>query len=375
MQILLLNWRDPKNPKSGGAEYIVGELLKHRIKLGDSVTWFAMTYTGAKAEETLDGIKVIRAGGPLTVQGSAKRWYRQHSTEIDLIIDQTHGLPFFAPRWAKCPVLFYANEVAGPIAKFMLPWPFGYLYQWLEPSFIRQYRDVPAVSISSSTTADLRQFGYRALIVTLPLACDTKPLAKLPALATKEKELTLIFAARLVPLKRPDHALQTLQQVVKEVPEAKLWILGSGVKMYEQYLQRLAERLGILKQVKFWGFVSTDQKKELMQRAHLVLITSIKEGWGLTVPEANALGTVGVTYNIAGVRDSNLHNQTGLLSKSNNPAALAESVVELWQNPTKYARLRQQAWEVSQTRTWDKTEAALDRAINNVVNSTNEKDT
>lgn len=363
MRILLLNWRCPTNPKSGGAEYVVFELLKHRVKLGDEVTWFAMAYDQAPTTEKIDGINIIRHGGPLTVQRQARQWYRRHSSDFDLIIDQTHGLPFFAPRWAKCPVLFYANEVAGPIARFMLPWPLGYLYQWLEPSFIRQYRDVPAVSISASTTADLCHFGYRAPIVTMPLACDTKPLSKLPPFDSKEKDLTLIFAARLVPLKRPDQAIKTWQNVLKDEPTAKLWILGSGMMKYEQYLHQLADRNDSAKQVKFWGFVSDTKKRELMQRAHIVLITSIKEGWGLTVPEANALGTVGVTYNIAGVRDSNLHDQTGLLSDSNNPESLAETVVNLWRNPTKYAKLRHHAWEMSQTRTWSKTEAAFDKGI------------
>lgn len=368
MHILLLNWRCPTNPKSGGAEYIVFELLKERVKKGDSVTWFAMTYEGAKSEEVIDGIKVIRQGGAFSMQAAARRWYKSNYQKVDLIVDQTHGLPFFAPRWAKCPVLFYSNEVAGPIAKFMLPWPLGSLYQLVEPWFVYQYKNTPAVTISNSTTQDLRRLGYKAPIITMPLACDTKPLTRLPALSTKEKELTLIFAARLVPLKRPDHAIKALSYIIKEEPTAKLWVIGKGEKKYEKFLHNLVKQSGLNSQVKFWGFVSAAKKKELMSKAHIVLITSIKEGWGLTVPEANALGTVGVTYNIAGVRDSNVNGQTGLHSQINSPKSLAEAVLKMWHKPKLYQKYRTAAWQLSKERTWAKTHQAFNEAIKLVSN-------
>ncbi len=363
MHLLILNWRCPTNPKSGGAEYIVVELAKRLIKDGHSVSWFAMSYAGAKASETISGIKVYRAGNPLTVQRAARKWYAEHAKEINLIIDQYHGIPFFAPRWAKCPVIFYVNEVAGEIAKYMLPFGLGYLYGWLEPIFIRQYKNNVALSISNSTTQEMKNLGYKGKIFTMPLACDTKPLAKLPALSTKQKDLTLLFAARLVPLKRPDHAIITMKYLRSRYPQAKLWILGSGQNKYEKYLHDLVSKNHLQKNIKFWGFVSLKEKQELMQQAHIVLITSIKEGWGLTVPEANALGTVGVTYNIAGVRDSNEHQETGLHSKNSNPASLAATIEQLWKDKKLYDKLRRAAWEKAKTRTWDKTYSEFKKAI------------
>jgi len=365
-RILFLNWRCPKNKKSGGAEYVSFELLKQLVKEKYEVVWFATTFSGAKKTEVLDGVTIVRAGNSLTVQKEARKYYQQNSN-FDLIIDQYHGVPFFSFRFALCPVLFYVNETAGVIANQMLPFGLGYIYRALEALFIKLYANVPAVTISNSTTKDLRALGHKASIKTMRLACDTKPLAKLPPFSSKEKELTFIFAARLVPLKRPEEAIKMMSYLLKKEPQAKLWILGDGEQKYVDKLKGLASKLKISPQVIFKGFVSLKEKQNLMSKAHIVLITSIKEGWGLTVPEANALGTVGVTYDIAGVRDSNEHNKTGLLTKQNNPQSLAKTSLDLWHDKKKYEQLRIQAHARAKERTWQKTYQDFKEAIDSVI--------
>ena len=49
-----------------------------------------------------------------------------------------------------------------------------------------------------------------------------------------------------------------------------------------------------------------------MAEAHVLLMTSVREGWGLVVTEANACGTPAVVYNVPGLRDSVRNEETGL---------------------------------------------------------------
>ena len=66
MKILVLNWKDIKNPDVGGAEIILYELAKRWIKKGHQITWFSRSFKNALPEETIDGIKIVRRGNKLT---------------------------------------------------------------------------------------------------------------------------------------------------------------------------------------------------------------------------------------------------------------------------------------------------------------------
>jgi len=96
MRFLMLNWRDPKNPLSGGAERVTLAYLKALVARGHEVYWFAYDFPGTPREEMFEGIKIIRGGGKGTSIFAAKKWYRTQK-KFDLVIDQHHGLAWFAP--------------------------------------------------------------------------------------------------------------------------------------------------------------------------------------------------------------------------------------------------------------------------------------
>ena len=115
MNILILNWRDPKNPKSGGAEIVTLEHAKAWIKSGNTVTWFTSKFSGAKNEEKIDGVNIVRRGNFITVYLLAPFFYlsRQSSREggFDLVIDEIHGLPFFTPLYVRKPKIRFGQKI------------------------------------------------------------------------------------------------------------------------------------------------------------------------------------------------------------------------------------------------------------------------
>ena len=64
MKILILNWRDIKNPKSGGAEILTHEIAKRWVNWGHSVIQFSSEFKGSAKQEIIDGVKIIRGGHP-----------------------------------------------------------------------------------------------------------------------------------------------------------------------------------------------------------------------------------------------------------------------------------------------------------------------
>lgn len=261
MRALFLNWRDTKHPKAGGAEYVTQILAQGLVEAGWQVDWFTARPEGLAPVETIEGVRVIRRGGPLSVQREARRWYAQQRA-FDFVLDQSHGWPFFAPYWTHVPTMYFIHEVTGEVAKFMLPWPASWIYQQLEPWIIRKYAQFPALTVSESTKHEMQQLGYRGQITVINNSCDVPVVKKLPPLSGKEKSLTVLFAARLVPMKRPDHAIRMIAALRKTVPDAKLWILGRADAAYQNYLTQLVKELGVEDGVVFQGFVSPEKDRK-----------------------------------------------------------------------------------------------------------------
>jgi glycosyltransferase involved in cell wall biosynthesis len=139
-------------------------------------------------------------------------------------------------------------------------------------------------------------------------------------LVEKEPVPTVVFVGRLSANKRPEHAIRAFGLARRHVPDAQMWVIGSGPQ--EARLRKLAGP-----DVSFLGHVPEEVKRERLGRAHVLVTTSVREGWGLVVTEAAASGTVAIGYNVAGLRDS-ISASGGVLTRA-DPMALASGLVEL----------------------------------------------
>ena len=91
-----------------------------------------------------------------------------------------------------------------------------------------------------------------------------------------------------------------------------------------------------------------------MSRAHILIAPSVKEGWGLTVPEAGHVGTPAVGYNVEGLRDVIEHGRTGLLANA-TPQAMSVEIIRILGNSNLYRKLQHGAKRLAATYSWDKT--------------------
>ena len=108
-----------------------------------------------------------------------------------------------------------------------------------------------------------------------------------------------------------------------------------------------------------------------MSRAHIILVPGIREGWGLVVTEANAMGTPAVAYDVPGLRDSVKHNITGLLCRNRKPEELAAKAILLLKDNVLYKKLCVNSLEWSKSFSWDK---STSECLNVLSGCLNEKD-
>lgn len=351
MNILILNWRDPKNPLAGGAEVVTMQYAQAWQALGHNVTWFAAFYKGAKRQEIIEGVNIYRKGNFLSVYFFAPLFYLFSRVKYDLVVDELHGIPFFTPLYVKKSKFAFVHEVAGKIWDVMFPFPLNLVGRVIEHIMFVPYRKTPFVTVSESTAEELHMMGIQD-VTMIENGVNTQ---KLPITIHKEKVPTFIFISRLVKMKGIEDVLDAFAHILKELPEAMLWVVGTGNKAYEEVLSRKVHALDLNNHVKFCGKVPEKAKYLLMKKAHVLLHASVKEGWGLVVIEAASQGTPAVTYDVGGLRDSVIHGKTGILTKSNSPEELAREAVSLVKDHKRYKEYQQNAKKWADSFTWERT--------------------
>ena len=342
----MLNWRDPENPLSGGAERVTQGYLAALAKRGHEVIWFANEFSGAKKETIIDGIKILRGGGVGSSVLEAKRWCRGQK-KFDLVIDQHHGIPWYAPWWCGTNCVSYVHEVLGPIWDAFYPWPKNRIGKTQERWTHWLYRNIPFWTACESTRDDLRRNGVKNISI-IRYGVHTVALPELPS-KNLEEPLRLIVVSRLAPNKRIDHAIEALRVLLARNVRAGLTIVGGG-----DMEGRLREQARTFPEgaVNFTGGLKESEKDALLRESHFLLHNSQREGWGLNVIEANAMGTPAAVYPVAGLRESTLDNRTGLVARAETPESLAVRIEECLRQPGQYEELRRNAWERAKRFHW-----------------------
>lgn len=316
-RILLFNWRDITHPCAGGAEVYAHEVCKEWVRAGHSVTFFTSQHDGNAESEQLDGIHMVRRGGRFTVYRKARRFYRKDGHgQFDLVVDAVNTRPFSCPQFVKdAPTLAIFHQVAREVWKYESPLPVALIGRYvLEPRWIKLYKNVPVVTVSSSSRESLQSYGLKRVSVVAEgtgfVGAQISPIAR-------ESAPTVMFAGRLTPNKRPADAINAFRMFREHCPDAQMWVIGTG------RLERRLRRVQV-PGVWFLGRVDERVKRERFARAHVVVATSVREGWGLVVTEAAVYGTPTIAYDAPGLRDS--VNASGGILVDPKPEALAQEL-------------------------------------------------
>jgi glycosyltransferase involved in cell wall biosynthesis len=360
----MLSWRYLGHPQGGGAEVMAHELMRRLVARGHEVTCFTACYPGSATTAELDGVRIVRAGRQWTVHVQAHRWLRRRLEDFDRVVDQVNTIPFLTPAYvprAKRRLLIFQLarqywfwQTHGP-AKAIAP--IGYA---AEPLYLRTYRTTKTITISQSTRDDLVALGFDAAQIAIVQPALTAPVVA--ALEPKQAgPLRIVMLGRLSPAKRFEDGLRATALVRRAVPDLRLDVIGDGPPHYRERLVRLAGRLGVADVVTFHGRVGEERKHELLAGAHVHLFTSHREGWGLVVSEAAAVGTLSVGYDAPGVRDSIADAR--LLARPFEPASLAERIVALQRDGELCEGLRREAWVRARELSYDRAADDFERAL------------
>ncbi len=328
MKILMLAWKDMKNPLKGGAEIVTDIYLKYLREKGHDVTLFSARFKDSSKEEIYNNYKIIRKGGKLTVYYHGLIYAKKNQQNFDIIIDQINTIPFFTPLLIKKQKrIAFFHQLCLNVWFWEMLFPISLIGNISERIYLKFYKNTRAFVVSDSTKKDLIKYCWmnQDKILVLDNQINFKPIKR-----PQKKDNYFVFCGRLTPNKRPDDCIKALFRISNK--ETRLYIIGQGNEKYINYLKNLAKKLNLNSNVIFTGKLSNQERNKLMQKAKAILVTSVREGWGLIVTEANANGTLAITYNTEGLKDA---NKTGFITKKNNPKTLARYMDYLADNNNK----------------------------------------
>ena len=138
----------------------------------------------------------------------------------------------------------------------------------------------------------------------------------------------VMTVARLEKVKGIEYLIKSISNLKSQISNLACLIIGDGSE--RNNLEKLVERLNLRDKVKFLGEVSNEQIPEYLAGADCFVLPSLREGFGISILEAQAAGIPVIGTKIGGILDLVKDGETGILVEPKNPEALAKAIREIY---------------------------------------------
>jgi len=333
----------------GGAERWYRNLAERLAADGHEVTYLTLRqWDRGETPEPADGrVKVVSAGPrmslytqdgrrgvwPPIVFGLGVLW---HLLRRGRRYDAVHvcSFPYFS---------LLAAAVARPVGRYELAvdwfevWSDSYWREYLGGVGGRVGAGVQrlcarvrqrAFCYSELHAQRLREEGLRGQVTVLRgLYADTIAPAAPGASSAGPSDRLVLFAGRMIPEKRAPLAVAAIAGAAARIEGLRGELLGDGPER-EAVLAEIARR-NLEEVVSAPGFIAAETVDAEMRRALCLLLTSMREGYGLVVVEAAARGTPSIV--VAGSDNAAVElieqGINGFVCASSDPHAIAAEIV------------------------------------------------
>ncbi len=166
----------------------------------------------------------------------------------------------------------------------------------------------------------------------------------IPAEVTRGRKV-IMHISNFRPVKRVRDIVRTFARIDRDVP-AVLIMVGDGPERVEAEAE--ARELGVSEHVHFLGKIDTIAP--LLAGAHLFLLTSDKESFGLSALEALATGVPVIGAHAGGLPEVVRHGETGFLFPVGDVESMAQAGIQLLADPVRWQAMSAAAAADARTR-------------------------
>ena len=180
------------------------------------------------------------------------------------------------------------------------------------------------IAVSQFTKQNLKKINAKTCSYVIPNGIDLNQINSIPP---DPNDLDIIFAGRLVKEKNVTLLMEALSLVKKKIPGIKVGIVGDGPE--KSKLQANCKNIGLDENVWFYGFTEYESLIGLMKSSKILVLPSLREGFGMVVVEAFACGLPVVTVNSPMNAAKYLITEKNGFVVEDSPNPLAMRIIEL----------------------------------------------
>lgn len=370
LRVLFLATRDWYNPATTGGDNTMWENARYLSSVGHAVTFVAAGFPGAAREETIDGIRVVRLGGIHSLWFRTFVYYQSRCRgRYDVVVAEGFGgsrIPRFTPLYVAEPIITEWHQIHRDLFAVQYPKLLNGPLNVLERVTAWVHRNTLVRAGTEEWQQAFPKIGFRREnVFVVPVSIRDDWLNEPPQ--SRASEPSILWLGKLRRYKCPDHAVQAMALVVRQVKAARLVIAGRRDDLgYEKELRNLVGRLGLEASVDFRFDLSEEAKRSLIRESRIVVLPSAVEGFGIVVLEANALGVPVVAS--TGVPEGAVRDGVnGLRYPFGDIPALADRIVQLLQDDALYSQLSHDARDRSERFVWSRVGAEFEQVVSQLA--------
>lgn len=166
------------------------------------------------------------------------------------------------------------------------------------------------------------------------------------------KHPSILFVGRISKVKGLDLLLNAVPFILNSVPEAHVYVLGSGEQ--ESECRDIIRKLHIEKNVDFLGQISGREKYDIYKSVDVCVVPSLFESFGIVLLESMACGKPLVASDVGGIPYLIDDGVEGLLFECGNFEDLAKKVILLLENKRLREKMGLRGRIKAKNFSWDK---------------------
>ena len=375
----------------GGGEKVAYNLIRELSRRGHKIEVFTTSFNDKESVEVLENgnIRIFRFGKNLRI-GSTNISFKlvlesikcEHHDDIDVVHIHNTTAPgviagiIYAKRRRKPIVITHHGAERfsnfGSISRRIGV----YIYTNFMIDKIFSIADV--IILPSKYYLDDSKYlkKYRDKIKIIPNGINLKEYNVFISKEECRRRLGLpvdkdiiLFLGALIPKKGPHILLKAMSEVVKKYPNAFLILVGSG--MMRKDLEKLSQKLGIKKNIKFTGFIEERLKPFYYKASDIFVLPSIikTEVFPLTLLEASASGLPLITSDLNTFKCIVEENFNGLFARRGDERDLANKILYLLENKDVRRKLGNNAKKKALNFSWDKIAKETEKVYMEVMNN------
>lgn len=351
----------------GGAERRYHELAE-RLAERHEVHYFSWQFWDGRADRTEDGIQLHGVGSPPTMYGAdGKRTVREALAFSGRLLGRLDGRRFDVIDCSATPSLpLYASwltsrSVATPmVATWHEFWGEhwgSYLGHRPAVARIARWCEAGAIRLGSQQVAVSTFTADRLVAAGLPadrvrVVGNGLPLEAFEDASPSAVASDLVFVGRLIDDKRVDLLIEAVARLRSEFPALRCLVIGDGPE--RPALEGLVARHQLGEQVRFMGHVDEAEKVGLLKASRILVLPSVREGFGIAAIEGQAAGLVPIVVRSPHSAASSLvRDGVDALVCDPVPESVASAIRTLLADPPRLALMRAAAGNAARRWDWD----------------------